>query len=235
MILLIDNYDSFVFNLARYLVELGCETDVVRNDTVTVEEITDINPAAIVLSPGPCTPAESGVCRDVVRQFGDHVPMLGVCLGHQVIADVLGGRVIRAREAVHGRTSEVLHDGMGLFEGLPHPLTATRYHSLVVENDSLPSSLRVTATLEDDTIMAVQHYQWPLFGVQFHPESVLTQGGHQLLANFLRLAGMNVTANETPRSRSCHEPVADFFQQPIDRSHPPATANPNRITTPDSV
>lgn len=190
MILLIDNYDSFVFNLARYFRELECEVEVVRNDVASVEEIAARRPEAIVLSPGPCTPNEAGICLDVVRQLGPSVPILGVCLGHQTIAAALGGDVVRAPEPVHGRTSLVEHAGQRLFEGLPNPLTATRYHSLMVREETLPTCLRPTARTADGLLMALEHVEWPTFGVQFHPESVLTAGGHRLLDNFLALAGL---------------------------------------------
>lgn len=190
MILLIDNYDSFVHNLARYLIELGCQTHVIRNDAITVEEIRRLVPAGIVISPGPCTPAEAGISCDVIREFGATIPLLGVCLGHQAIAAALGGRVIRAKEPVHGRTSLVYHNGTSLFAGLPSPFRATRYHSLIVEESTLPKELVVTARTSDGVPMALAHRSWPVWGVQFHPESVLTQHGRQLLANFLDLAGV---------------------------------------------
>jgi anthranilate synthase/aminodeoxychorismate synthase-like glutamine amidotransferase len=190
MILLIDNYDSFVFNLARYFRELGHEVSVVRNDRIGIADVVAMGPAAIVLSPGPCTPTESGICLDVVRQLGSSIPLLGVCLGHQAIAAALGGEVVRAAEPVHGRTSQVQHDEQRLFAGLPNPLTATRYHSLIVPEDTLPACLRPTARTRDGVLMAFEHTDWPTFGVQFHPESVLTTGGHRLLQNFLELAGI---------------------------------------------
>jgi len=190
MILLIDNYDSFVFNLARYLVELGFETQVVRNDAISVEEVRQLSPRAVILSPGPCTPNEAGVCVELVRKLSDDVPMLGVCLGHQAIAAAFGGNVVRAPEPVHGRTSLISHDGSPLFAGVPNPCRVTRYHSLVADESSLPENLRVTARTNDGLIMAFEHDRLPVFGVQFHPEAVLTQGGHQLLANFLTAAGL---------------------------------------------
>jgi anthranilate synthase/aminodeoxychorismate synthase-like glutamine amidotransferase len=190
VILLIDNYDSFVHNLARYLAEMGCETEVVRNDALSVAGVRARSPSAIVLSPGPCTPTEAGVSLDLVRELGGAVPILGVCLGHQAIAAALGASVVRAREPVHGQTSLIDHNGCGLFEGLENPFRATRYHSLVVDPGSLPPELQVTARTADDVVMAVEHAEWPLWGVQFHPESVLTQSGPRLLANFLRLAGL---------------------------------------------
>ena len=204
MILLIDNYDSFVHNLARYFRRLGAVTQVVRNDAMDVAAIRQLQPQAIVLSPGPCTPAEAGCSLDVVRELAGDIPLLGVCLGHQAIGAALGGRIIRAAQPLHGRTSEITHSGRGLFEGLPSPLTVGRYHSLVIDPNMLPADLQVTATTADGTIMAVAHKQWPVWGVQFHPESILTEGGYTLLANFLRLAGMEPskplpqTAEERP-------------------------------------
>jgi len=214
MLLLLDNYDSFVHNLARYVEELGCATRVVRSDAVTVGQIEQLRPRAIVLSPGPCTPNEAGVCIDVVRQLGPRVPMLGVCLGHQAIAAALGGTVIRAPEPVHGRTSVIPHDGDGLFAGLPNPLRATRYHSLIAEEATLPPELRVTARTSDGLVMALAHETWPVYGVQFHPESVLTQSGHQLLANFLQLAGIEATLPASSERRE-PEPSSDFYAQPV--------------------
>jgi anthranilate synthase component II len=195
MSLLIDNYDSFVHNLARYFERLGQETLVVRNDAATVGEVRRLSPQAIVLSPGPCTPAEAGCSIDVVRELHDEVPMLGVCLGHQAIAAALGGRVVRAPEPRHGRTSQVAHPASRLFARVPSPLTVCRYHSLVVDEANLPASLQVTARAEDGTIMALEHATRPLFGVQFHPEAALTEHGYQLLENFLHLAGCNVAVD----------------------------------------
>lgn len=193
MILLIDNYDSFVYNLARYFAELGVETRVIRNDAVTIAEIRDLSPQAIVLSPGPCTPTEAGICIDVVRQIGPSIPLLGVCLGHQAIAAALGGQIIRAPESVHGRTSLVRHVGTGIFADLPDPLTACRYHSLIVCESTLPRELEIIARTDDGIPMALRHRDWPIFGVQFHPESILTVGGHDLLKNFLTLANIPIT------------------------------------------
>ena len=190
MILLIDNYDSFVFNLARYFRELGCEVAVVRNDVMSIAEITAMQPEAIVLSPGPCTPNEAGICLEVVRRLGPTTPILGVCLGHQTIAAALGGEVVRAPEPIHGRASLVEHNGERLFAGLPNPLTATRYHSLIVPEATLPACLRVTARTTNGLIMGLEHLDWPIFGLQFHPESVLTSGGHRLLENFLETVGL---------------------------------------------
>ncbi|MFL5608279.1 MAG: anthranilate synthase component II [Gemmatimonadaceae bacterium] len=187
MLLVIDNYDSFTYNLVQYLGELGAEVIVRRNDAVTVDEIGSLAPAGIVLSPGPCAPAQAGVTVDVVRTWGDRIPTLGVCLGHQAIGEAYGGRVVRAAKAVHGKTSRITHDGTDLFSGLPTPLEVGRYHSLVVERESLPESLQVIATATDDPreIHALRHATHPVWGVQFHPESVLTPHGKQLLRNFL--------------------------------------------------
>lgn len=201
MILLIDNYDSFVYNLSRYLTELECETLVMRNDAVTVADVARMAPQAIVISPGPCTPHEAGVSMELIRALGPRIPMLGVCLGHQALAAALGGNVIRAPEPVHGRTSLVQHHGQRLFEGLPNPLCATRYHSLIVEEASLPAELRIIARTADGLPMALEHTAWPAFGVQFHPESILTDSGHRLLANFLKLADLpvgNLPAGDLP-------------------------------------
>jgi para-aminobenzoate synthetase component II len=195
MLLVLDNYDSFTFNLVQYLGELAAdhplaaEVRVERNDALDLEQIRALAPAAILISPGPGDPDQAGVCQEVLRELGPTVPVLGVCLGHQCLAQVFGGRVVRAGELMHGKTSPVHHRGAGVFEGLPEPLTATRYHSLIAERDSLPDCLEITAWLEDGTIMGLQHREHRhLQGVQFHPESVLTQAGHQLLANFLRQA-----------------------------------------------
>ena len=194
MILLIDNYDSFVFNLARYFERLGQATRVVRNDAVSPGDIAKLRPDAIVLSPGPCTPSEAGCSLEVVRQLAGSVPMLGICLGHQAIAAALGARIVRAAEPVHGRTSEIFHDGNSVFSGLAGPIVGCRYHSLVVERASLPAELRVTAWTSDNTIMALAHRELPIVGLQFHPESILTNSGYDLLAAFLRLAGIATPA-----------------------------------------
>jgi para-aminobenzoate synthetase component 2 len=195
MLLVLDNYDSFTFNLVQYFGELAAdhplaaELRVERNDALDVAAIRALEPSAIVISPGPGDPDQAGVCLEVLRELGASTPILGVCLGHQCLAQVFGGRVVRAKELMHGKTSPVLHGGAGVFSGLPNPLIATRYHSLIAERESLPSSLEITAWLEDGTIMGLRHRDWPhLQGVQFHPESVLTEAGHQLLANFLREA-----------------------------------------------
>lgn len=191
MILLLDNYDSFVFNLARYLQELGAETRVVRNDALTVSEIERLHPQGIVISPGPCTPQEAGISLELVRQLGCQIPMLGVCLGHQAMAAALGGQVIRAPEPIHGRTAWITHHGQNVLAGLANPFRAMRYHSLIVDEASLPADLQVVAHTSDGIPMALEHRTWPLYGLQFHPESVLTEGGHRMLANFVRLAGLN--------------------------------------------
>ena len=184
MLLLIDNYDSFVYNLARYAVELGRETRVVRNDAITVEEIRALEPEGIILSPGPRDPEHAGVCLAVVRELGERFPILGVCLGHQVIGHAYGARIVRG-EPVHGRVGVIHHDGLGIFEGVPTPFEAARYHSLVVAPETVPAELEVAARLADGTIMALRHRRLRVVGVQFHPESILTRHGHRLLANFL--------------------------------------------------
>lgn len=195
MLLLIDNYDSFVYNLDRYFVEIGCETLVVRNDAIDVAGVKALAPHAIVISPGPCTPNEAGVSVELVSAFSETIPILGVCLGHQAIAAALGGQVIRAREPVHGRTSLIEHAGTDLFAGLPSPLRVARYHSLIIDEKTLPVVLEITARTTDGVPMALQHQSRPLFGVQFHPESVMTQHGRQLLINFARLAGFQTHEN----------------------------------------
>jgi anthranilate synthase/aminodeoxychorismate synthase-like glutamine amidotransferase len=187
MILLIDNYDSFVHNLARYVGELGRERRVERNDALGVERISDLRPEAIIISPGPCTPNEAGISLDVVRRLGAGVPILGVCLGHQCVGQAYGGVIKRAERPVHGATSLIGHDSEGLFQGLPNPLQAARYHSLIVEGPN-DTEIRVTATSETGEIMALAHRRHPVFGVQFHPESVLTEHGHALLSNFFRFS-----------------------------------------------
>ena len=190
MLLLIDNYDSFVHNLARYFERLGQETRIVRNDAVDVAAVRRLRPEAIVLSPGPCTPREAGASLEIVRELYTEIPILGVCLGHQVIAEASGGSVVRAPVPVHGQASRIRHDGSGLFAGVPSPLKVGRYHSLVVAPDSLPIELRPTAWTDDGVLMAFEHTRLPVFGVQFHPESILTERGYDLLANFLELAGL---------------------------------------------
>ena len=185
MILLIDNYDSFTYNLYQYLCELGAEVRVARNDKVSLEEIELMAPDGIVISPGPCTPKEAGISGDVVARFGEELPLLGVCLGHQTIGYAYGGVVERAPEIMHGKTSMVYHDGKGLYEGLPNPFEAIRYHSLIVNPESLPDFLEVTSRTEDGIIMGLRHKSMPVEGVQFHPESIMTKVGHDLLQNYL--------------------------------------------------
>ncbi|GMG85720.1 anthranilate synthase component II [Biformimicrobium ophioploci] len=190
MILMIDNYDSFTWNVVQYLAELGAQVEVRRNDAITVDEISAMDPERIVISPGPCTPNEAGISMEVIRKFGGLVPILGICLGHQSIGQVFGGEVLRARQVMHGKVSPIYHAGEGVFRDLSNPFEATRYHSLVVEKDSLPDCLEVTAwtQTEDgqvDEIMGMRHKTLPIEGVQFHPESILTQHGHELLRNFL--------------------------------------------------
>ena len=185
MILMLDNYDSFTYNLVQYLGELGAAVRVVRNDEMTVAEIEALAPAKIVISPGPCSPNEAGVSLEVIRTFAGRIPILGVCLGHQAIGQAFGGAVVHAKELMHGKTSPVTHTGEGVFAGLPTPFTATRYHSLAVERSSLPAELAVTAWTDDGEIMGLAHTRFDVEGVQFHPESILTEHGHRMLGNFL--------------------------------------------------
>ena len=187
MILVIDNYDSFTFNLVQYLGELGAEMRVYRNDKVTVEEAVALNPEKVLVSPGPCTPTEAGISCDIVREFGPRLPVFGVCLGHQAIGDVYGGNVVRADRLMHGKTSPMIHEGKSVFKGLPNPFDATRYHSLIIERESIPKCLEITAWTAEGEIMGVQHKEHPVHGVQFHPESILTVEGKKLLQNFLDL------------------------------------------------
>ena len=191
MLLVIDNYDSFTYNLVQYLGELGADPVVRRNDAIDVEEIGTLRPSAIVVSPGPCAPSQAGVNVPLIQRWGRTIPTLGVCLGHQAIGEAYGGRVVRAGRVMHGKRSDVEHDGTGLFEGLPSPLPVMRYHSLIVERASLPSELEILAVAADDPseIHAVRHRTHPVWGVQFHPESILTTGGKKILENFLALAG----------------------------------------------
>jgi anthranilate synthase/aminodeoxychorismate synthase-like glutamine amidotransferase len=225
MLLVIDNYDSFVQNIARYLVELGQEVRVVRNDALTVSEIREMRPAAIVISPGPCTPLEAGISLDVIRELAGEIPILGICLGHQAIGAAFGGSVVRAGRPMHGEAAEITHRGHPLFAGLPQTFLAARYHSLVVEHNSLPAELEPLAWTTDGpeetpVLMALRHREHSIIGLQFHPESILTQGGHRLLANFLTLAGIPVVvpaidlqspsfAHET--GRSIAGPAAVFW------------------------
>ncbi len=185
MILMIDNYDSFTYNLVQYLGELGAEVTVVRNDAVTLDDISALRPDKIVISPGPCTPNEAGVSVPVVKRFAGTIPILGVCLGHQSIGQAFGGRIVHARTLMHGKTSQISHEATGVFAGLPSPYRATRYHSLVIERASMPDCLEITAWSDDGEIMGVRHKSLPVEGVQFHPESIETEHGHHLLRNFL--------------------------------------------------
>ena len=187
MLLVLDNYDSFTYNIVQYFGELGAQLVVKRNDEITVEEIAAMKPERICISPGPCTPHEAGISNDVIRAFGPQIPILGVCLGHQCIGDVFGGEVVRADRLMHGKTSPILHDGKGVFAGLPSPFEATRYHSLIVRRDSVPEVLEITAETAEKEIMGLRHRQYPIHGVQFHPESILTPEGKRLLKNFLEL------------------------------------------------
>ncbi|MEI6351847.1 MAG: aminodeoxychorismate/anthranilate synthase component II [Verrucomicrobiota bacterium] len=187
MLLVIDNYDSFTYNLVQYFGELGADQLVRRNDEITVEEIAALNPERIVISPGPCTPKEAGISCEVVRQFGPRIPLLGVCLGHQSIGYVYGGDVVRAGRLMHGKTSPILHNGQGVFAGLPSPFEATRYHSLLVKRETFPAVLEITAETAEGEIMGLRHREFPIHGVQFHPESILTKEGKRLLRNFLSL------------------------------------------------
>jgi anthranilate synthase/aminodeoxychorismate synthase-like glutamine amidotransferase len=187
MILVIDNYDSFTYNLVQYLGELGAEIEVRRNDQITLDEIERRTPERIVISPGPKTPNEAGICLELIRELSGRMPILGVCLGHQAIGQAFGGKVVRAPEIMHGKTSQIAHDGRTIFSGLPNPFPATRYHSLIVERASLPDCLEISATSPDGLIMGFRHRRMKVEGVQFHPESVLTNAGKELLANFLRL------------------------------------------------
>jgi anthranilate synthase/aminodeoxychorismate synthase-like glutamine amidotransferase len=187
MVLIIDNYDSFTYNLVQYLGELGAEVEVRRNDQVTLDEIERMSPERIVISPGPKTPTEAGICLDLIKTFTGRTPILGVCLGHQAIGQAFGGKVVRAPEIMHGKTSMISHDGKTVFAGLPNPFPATRYHSLIVERASLPACLEITATSPDGLIMGLRHTTAKVEGVQFHPESILTKAGKQLLDNFLKI------------------------------------------------
>lgn len=188
MILLIDNYDSFTFNLVHYLGDVGARCDVRRNDTISVAQAMAMAPEAIVLSPGPCTPDDAGICLDLIAAAAGRIPILGVCLGHQAIGQAFGGKVIRAPEPMHGKVSEVTHDGSGLFADVPSPVAVTRYHSLIVQRDTLPDCLAVTAESADGLIMGLAHRTLPIWGVQFHPESIASAHGHTMLANFLAMA-----------------------------------------------
>lgn len=187
MLLVIDNYDSFTYNLVQYFGELGADPVVKRNDAITANEVEKMRPDKIVISPGPGTPADAGISMDLIRRFGPKLPVLGVCLGHQSIGEVYGGKVVRAERLMHGKTSPIRHDGKGVFAGLPNPFEATRYHSLLVENKSVPACLEVTADTAEGEIMGLRHREFPVHGVQFHPESILSKEGRDLLANFLKM------------------------------------------------
>jgi anthranilate synthase/aminodeoxychorismate synthase-like glutamine amidotransferase len=187
MLLVIDNYDSFTYNLVQYFGELGADPQVKRNDAITTEEVEKMRPAKIVISPGPGTPADAGISMEVIRRLGPKIPILGVCLGHQSIGEVYGGKVVRAERLMHGKTSPIQHDGKGVFAKLPNPFEATRYHSLIVERDSVPNCLEVSAETAEGEIMGLRHREYPVHGVQFHPESILSKEGKDLLANFLKI------------------------------------------------
>lgn len=190
MLVLLDNYDSFTFNLAQYIMMCGAEVEVFRNDRITLEEIEEMRPSGVVISPGPCTPNEAGISLDAARRFAGRIPLLGVCLGHQTVGQAFGARVVRAPDCMHGKVSVVEHDGSSaLFSGIPSRFRATRYHSLIVERETLPDSIRVTAQTDDGLIMALEHREYPVFGVQFHPEAILTEHGLEVIRNFLAIAG----------------------------------------------
>ena len=195
MILVIDNYDSFTYNLVQYLGELGAQVQVVRNDQVGIEDIEQLAPERIVLSPGPCTPDDAGITLEVIRHFAGKVPLLGVCLGHQAMGQAFGGSVVRAPYLMHGKTSQILHDGRTVFEGVENPFTATRYHSLIVDRASVPPMLEVSATTSDGLVMGLRHREFICEGVQFHPESIMTAAGKRLLGNFLKLCSPNCSTN----------------------------------------
>lgn len=220
MILLIDNYDSFVYNLARYVRELGETPLVRRHDAVTVDEVLGLDPSHIIISPGPCSPREAGISTDLVRRAGERIPILGVCLGHQCIGAAYGGEIVRAGVPMHGKISRISHQGAGIFSGLPSPFIATRYHSLVIAPASMPASLRVTATSEDGEIMAVQHADHPVYGVQFHPESVLTEHGYRLLDHFLH--GVPSTPREVPQLADAARVMPDSSISTLASAPPPA-------------
>jgi anthranilate synthase component II len=212
MITLIDNYDSFTYNLVHYLGDLGVTCRVYRNDQISVAQVLAEKPRAIVLSPGPCTPNEAGICLKLIKKNDGRIPLLGVCLGHQAIGQAYGGKVIRAPKLMHGKVSTIFNSGEGIFTGVPSEFTATRYHSLLVEEKTLPPALRITASTSDGLIMAMQHQTQPVFGVQFHPESIASDCGHALLANFLRIARINYqpikSSLDLPRSMSVGRPEA---------------------------
>jgi len=220
LILLIDNYDSFVYNLARYVRELGEVPLVRRHDAIQVDEILELAPSHIIISPGPCSPKEAGVSTEVVRRLGGRIPVLGVCLGHQCIGAAYGGEIVRAGLPMHGKPSRIHHSGQGIFTGLPSPFTATRYHSLVIAPASMPPSLLVTATSEDGEVMAVQHSEHPVYGVQFHPESVLTEHGYRLLDHFLH--GVPASPRPVPEAADGASVRTSFDSDPIALAPPPA-------------
>lgn len=199
MLTLIDNYDSFTFNLVQFLGDLGASCHVVRNDKTTPEEVLAAKPQALILSPGPCDPDKAGICLDLIKAAPDDMPIFGVCLGHQCIGQAFGGEIVRAEKIMHGKLSKISHQGDGIFAGLPAPLPVTRYHSLTIAPDSLPDCLTATAETDDGVIMAVQHKSRPIYGVQFHPESIASVNGHAMLGNFLTSAGLNVTLPAEPQ------------------------------------
>lgn len=221
MILLIDNYDSFVHNLARYLAELGTDPLVVRNDAMTVDDVMALKPEAIILSPGPCTPHEAGITLELIGALGSRIPMLGVCLGHQAIGVACGAPLVRASEPMHGRTSHIQHDERGVFASLPSPLVAMRYHSLILSETTWPDYLEITARTPEGAVMGIRHREWPLHGVQFHPESILTEQGHAMLGNFLTIAGVDHHPYQSQEVVSAASPSDDFYQREFD---PDATA-----------
>lgn len=188
MILMIDNYDSFTYNLVHYLGELGEKVLIFRNDKITIEEVGKLNPDVVVVSPGPCTPKEAGISVDLIKEFAGRIPILGVCLGHQSIGYAFGGNIVRAQRLLHGKTSQIYHDGKGVYEDVPNPFDATRYHSLLIEKESLPDILKVTAWTDEGEIMGVRHKEHLIEGVQFHPESILTKHGKDILRNFMKIA-----------------------------------------------
>lgn len=224
MILVIDNYDSFVHNLARHFHQLNCETEVIRNDKITTRDIDQMSPDAIVLSPGPCTPDKAGCSLEIVRHFQYRIPMLGICLGHQTIVKALGGHVVMANEPVHGRQSRVIHTSSPMFRGITKEFNAGRYHSLVAQIPKLPEELRVTARSDDGTIMAVEHKIHPVVGLQFHPESILTDCGYRLLHNFLKLANLSSEKISESFSRLCQ-------LNELENLSPPTTIRSHRLST----
>lgn len=200
MLVIIDNYDSFTYNLVHFLGELGTVSRVFRNDAITVTDVLSLQPAGIVLSPGPCDPDRAGICLELVEKAAGFIPILGVCLGHQSVGQAFGGRIVRAPKIMHGKLSIIQHDGTGLFQGLPPDFQATRYHSLAIERESLPDCLRITAETNDGVVMGVAHREYPIHGVQFHPESIASEHGHSLLANYLNLIGMkDIRAVDPPK------------------------------------